>query len=591
MKSKVLRLLSLILAITTVALLASGCSTSNKNTNSNAANVSSALSKTPITLSIALMVSPVGNQFGVLTDPVSKYIQKETGITINAIDASDSSNWSVRLNALMASNDLPDIFMLADNTKDLSELVTANQVLPLDKYITPTIAPNMSSDSKAKAAMDYSRATLSPDGKTLYTLGMCRGTWDDNIQPTCGNFFREDLWAQLGHPAINSYDDLLTVLKQMQDLQPKTPEGKKVYAIGTWFGDSMGWGDWDMTNPRGWATGNLYLEGDRTLTADISTGLPSTTCTLTDPNSMFWQQMEFYYKANQMGILDPDSFTQKWDAYNGKENAGQYLYVNEGWNVKVINNALKAAGHNTEGFTQIPPIATTEAIEQSNNIGGERQYCVSASTKYPERAVHLLDWLESYNNSVIMGNGIPGVYWTQDSTGKDTAKPALYDGSVTANDMAKASGYGVYNHLFGYCSGTINPSNNEPIYLGFTTDAFAANMNSAYKDLLSYFGTSTLPEGYNKNLKTTVSNLMTPGSLGLLPDDLQTYDANLSNYEFQNMFKIMLAKNDADYAKQKANFISGLAQFKVQDIYKYWYDKATSLTTKLQPVLAEYNSK
>lgn len=604
MKRNSVRLLAMVVALSMLVLSLVGCGTTASPAQTTAVSATTApttavsasaaptaaptpatLDNSPITLNVAGMISPIGNQYGILTDPIASIIKQQLGINIYAIDAGDSTDWITRFNALIASNDLPDIFLVQDPTKQMPMLLKAGQILALDNLINPTNTPNMAVDPKAKAAMDWSRVTMSTDGK-LYTLGVCRGTWDNGIAPTCGNFFRIDLWAKLGYPAINSYDDLLNVLKKMQDLEPETKDGKKTYAIGTWFGDSMGWGDWLITCPRGWATGNLYLENDRTLTVDISTNQPSSTCLLTDSNSMFWQTIDFYYKAMQMGIMDPDSFTQKWDAYNQKLIAGEYMYYGEGWDTTGINQQFIKDGMPEKGMGMIPAIGTDKMIVYGDNVGGERQMGISSKTKYPERAIHLLDWVESYDNSTVLKNGIEGVYWTK-VDGMGVPKPSLYDGSVDGTVMKQQAGVGIYGHFIGYCDGTINPVTKQPIYLGFTTEAMNASMNQANAALLTHFGTASLADGYKQGLKTYSSPQQT-GFLGSLPDDLETYDTNLQNYEFQNMFNIMLAKNDDDYAAKKAKFISDLDQFKVQDIYKYWFDVATKQAQQMIPIYKEY---
>ena len=50
-----------------------------------------------------------------------------------------------------------------------------------------------------------------------------------------------------------------------------------------------------------------------------------------DPDSIFWNGIKFFYKANQLGIFDPEAFTMENDQYISKISTGQVLVAAATW--------------------------------------------------------------------------------------------------------------------------------------------------------------------------------------------------------------------------------------------------------------------
>lgn len=63
-------------------------------------------------------------------------------------------------------------------------------------------------------------------------------------------------------------------------------------------------------------------------------------------DSVFWDSLEFWYKARKAGIVDPDSFTQKNDAFTAKSKNGQLLTVYGNWQAKSANRELQKLNPN-----------------------------------------------------------------------------------------------------------------------------------------------------------------------------------------------------------------------------------------------------
>jgi len=195
-----------------------------------------------VALDVVAFVSD-GEADGLRTDPVSKYIEDSLNIDLYLTHVTEA-DWPTQLSAMMADNDLPDIFMLSDPTKQLPMLLEANSVLNLSPYLEQ-YAPNTTSDPAGELMIAANTTTAnSPDGN-LYLWGMCKGSWDDGTIPTCGHYVRWDLYKEAGYPKLENFDeDMLDVMQAMVDLEPETADGQKTYGLGGWFGNGQDWGEW-----------------------------------------------------------------------------------------------------------------------------------------------------------------------------------------------------------------------------------------------------------------------------------------------------------------------------------------------------------
>jgi len=535
--------------------------------------------KPPVKLKIAAFtLNSVPN--GIAQDPVSKYIEDKFGITMDITSVGGGDDWPQKLNALIASNDLPDIFLVTDPVKQIPQMIKAGQIRQLDDLLEKH-GKNIVSDNSGKAMVELNKQ-YSTDGK-LYTIGMNRGTYDIGTQQLAGHFIRWDLYKQLGYPKLENFDtDLLNVLQQMQNAEPTTKDGKKVYALGGWFADGQGWGDWTLVSPLAFAEGIVGISGgDKLAVADILNNTISPNNMLTDENGLFWRGLKFYNQANRMGILDPDSFSQKADIYEDKLKAGRYLYTGIGWDVDLVNRGFEEAGMPDKGMVALPALNSDTYTLMNMLPAGEAKYAISANCKYPERAMELLDFLASYEGSRIVWNGPEGVNWTMENGKPTPTDEFLARGGE--DEFKKETGAGVFHHFVGFASATIDPTTNTPVNLYEWSDkAIEKKIKPVHKDMLAHYGKETLRDLYTSNVKAYKANSLF--NLGELPDDLKTYDTNLQAYIYKNEFKLISAKDDDEFDKLKDEFIKGLDQFKMDEIFAYWKAKAEESSVQMAPI-------
>lgn len=559
-------------------------SEANSKANSEAASEA----KEPVTLKV-LSASVNPNGTGPMDNELAKMIEEEVGVVMDLIPTNEQ-DCQQQLPAMVASNDLPDIFFMpeTDTMRYIDMMHQGKQILALDDYLEKN-APNMMADPLALASIDLKKTTLSPDGK-LYAIGMNRGTYDSGLQPVVGQFIRWDLYKELNYPEINDYDtDLLEVLAQMQELENQNKEGEKVYAVGGWFGDAQGWGDWHITYNLAYAEGYTCLTpGDRIIYSDTATNEIIESNAQTDKESVFWRAIRWYNKAHQMGILDPDSFTQKQNQYEDKVKTGRYLYLNPGWEIQGVHDYFNSTGQTEKGFTCLPPMKddTDKFTLYRYYIAGQYNYGVSANCKYPEKAVELLDWVSSYENARTIYDGKEGNHWTMEN-GVPTPKEDYLTMDRSDPEIQKKEGINILDKFVGYGYGTIDPKTGTAVDLWSSSkQAIEKKMRPVHEDMLKHYGYESMPEMYDA-LAPGGTIDMTVYNLGSLPKELQTLDASLQSYEFKNLFRCIMAENDAEFEKLQNEYIDGLDAFKIDEIYQHWLSVGKQQQEQLKPVIDE----
>lgn len=515
-----------------------------------------------------------GEADGLRTDPVSKYIEDSLNIDLYLTHVTEA-DWPTQLSAMLADNDLPDIFMLSDPTKQLPMLLNANSVLNLSPYLEE-YAPNTMADPAGQLMVAANTtAANSPDGN-LYMWGMCKGSWDDGTMPTCGHYIRWDLYKEAGYPKLENFDeDMLDVMQAMVDLEPETADGQKTYGLGGWFGNGQSWGEWFFIFGMAPQEGAGLIETTGlTLAVNTEDSTPINSNQLTDPEGYFWRAVRFMNKANQRGLLDPDTFTQQSDVYEENLKAGKYMFNYPGWMSASANTEFNKTEGNLKTFISIPAVGVEKEDRFGNMYRGERQYVVNANTENPERCVALLDFVSTHEFSRIAWNGLEGNFWNVVD-----GKPVPTDEylTVTKDDaLGVETGVNVYHHFCGYGNGTIDPDDGVAIDLyQFSQEAAEAKMNDTIKDFCDHYGQATQADVYRAETENPYPKSFL--AFGEPEGDMASYVNELAAYRGKNVFNCVAAKTDEEFEAARDKMIEEMkANYHVDEIFEYFYNEAVA---------------
>ena len=388
---------------------------------------------------------------GLQEDPVAKYIEEKLGIRIElTVDSSlgnttaQTSTFNELLATKLASNDLDDIMDFGSPSgnpeilNNLNRAVEAGMIIPLDDLVAE-YTENLSTDPRLTIRNDYRREHMYNDGK-FYSVGGWGGMGLDQL-PGAANWVRWDLYKEMGYPDVETDEDYLEMLKEMQDSYPETPGGEKVYAIGGAFADPQGMGDGFVNRDYPLSKGYEPLEGNYAVYLNHAT--KQVEAPLQDPDSFFWNGVKLYYKANQMGILDPGAVTMSSAEYTEKINKGAYLSAVNGWQVMNKEAILDGLGMKDAGYMPMRPLEDVVSLSVYwESVVGGNEFAITSKCKYPEKAIQFLDWCMSEEGSRMITQGAEGMAYTMDGDVPSVTQQYLDDNAGGTVDMAETYGSG-----------------------------------------------------------------------------------------------------------------------------------------------------
>lgn len=349
-------------------------------------------------------------------------------------------NWESKMadegvmDALLTSGELTDMIFLTD-LADFQAAANGGMLLNFDDY--KDLLPHVYNQEAYASALTKIRSEAN-DGN-LYGLPVNVGP---QLGLVCDPMLRWDVYEKIGSPEIADYDALLDVLKAMMEQEPTTENGAPIYGIGLW-------NDWDknaghMRNavhlysvPHGYS--DTAASG---LTEQLADGSMEPRSILAD-DSMYKQALKWLFKANQMGVLDPDSITQNYEGFGAKANAGQYLSINWNWWSYGDANA-----DDYKGFASVWTLDSKIPTNPDSPIGSKGLYLgISSKCKDIEKALSYIDWYYSYEGLVTVYNGPEGICWNWED-GKRVFTDEFINDYQNGTDIP---GGGLYT-FYSFCS-------------------------------------------------------------------------------------------------------------------------------------------
>lgn len=371
-KKKTIRLLSLLLAC---ILPVSGCAAEKKEKEN----------KCPYEEFIVVDVfDALANFQGIQSGWFAKVVKDKFNMELNIIAPNVAGGGDTLYEIRSAAGNLGDLVIVGSENGNLEELVTAGLLIDMKDYL------------KNKEIMQYETAIrelnnrVSPDG--IYAIpaelsGNSPLTPSETAELTYGAYLRWDAYAQLGFPTIETLEDLLPILKEIQELIPYGDTGNPTYAFSLFK-------DWDkhmMNNAKQPACLYGYDEIGYVLARADGSDYQS----IMDEDSQYIRALKFFFDANQMGLVDPDSPTQNYDSVFTKYENGDILFSFWPWLGQSAYNTLE---HKEEGKGfMLAPVQDTEIFSYGCKVMGNPQavIAIGSNAEDPQRLADFINWLYS----------------------------------------------------------------------------------------------------------------------------------------------------------------------------------------------------
>lgn len=364
------------------------------------------------------------------TNPVAQEITKRTGVKLELSHPVGGDEQAIPL--MIASGDYPDLIY---SKGDLNKLIDAGAVIPLDDLIE-----EKGENLKAMYGEQITRLRNSLEDPQIYHLGTGGVT---NLQlRTSGTVqIQLDVLKELGYPEINTLEEYEAALT---DYIAKYPEIDGQPTIGL----SLLGSDWrwliTVGNPAGFAAG---YQDDGQWHVDEETGETHYKFLLPEVREYF----KWLNHMNDVGLLDPESFTQTFDSYIAKLSSGRVLgTADQDWNVSQAVAVLKADEKANRLWAPLPVTVSDEQVSQSTRdagFTGTMGISISSTSDKQEEAFEFLDWMASEEAQILVNWGVEGVHYDV-VDGKRVQKPEDRENANTNPNYSIDSGIGAYIHPF-----------------------------------------------------------------------------------------------------------------------------------------------
>lgn len=543
------------LLIMTMVLGLAGCGAASAGSTAGSEGGSTA-QEGSAAKTITLYPYNAGLQSGPVTGWLGDYLL-EKGIILEVIPYSEE-----KTQAMLASGSLPDIvvFNSATNAKAALE---AGMLLPLDDYQDQL--PHVMENDILKAGLDYAREYYgTEDGElSILPFGVGKNTLyaaaDTDRYAIKLNY---QLYEQIGAPEFEKLEDVIPILKEMQQAYPQNEEGVNVYAMNLFS-------DFDTTHFFNMMSiysilGYHWNYLPYGIEYEIETGTPYS---IFREDSVYRRGARFMYELNQQGLLDPDSLTQERATADKKVSSKASV---AGW-AGVPGWAGK--GYLPVPFDEFKPSLVTE--EPYGKVG----IAISANAENVDTCLKFVDMLADYDALLTLYNGPQGDRWD------------IKDGKLVMTDKFKEyleAGGGTYvlengeeYSLFNIVSYIPNMGNTiekygEPFPMTLWTEyvdrQYETEDAQAWSARYGYKYLKDLLEAENKMtavMDTSFVPFLTPDS-----DDMKLTLAALKDVIVPSTWELIYAKDDAEFEqiwsrmKQNAEALGleDVISYKVEDI-------------------------
>ncbi|MDQ6417935.1 extracellular solute-binding protein [Paenibacillus sp. LHD-117] len=568
---------TLLVLVCAIMIFTSACSNSNNGGNTNGSNTgaesgdnSASGNREEITIDVFSMLA---NYAGEQPGWFAKLAKDKFNIKLNII-ASNLAGGQQKIATMMASGDMGDLVVFGSNGKDYQDAIKAGLLLDwtkddlLTKYGQGML-------ENAPEAIEANKKQFG-GGTAVYGIGFDVGTGEgpsEGATMTYGPNLRWDLYQKLGSPEIKTLNDYLPVLKQMQELEPKSESGRPTYGISLWS-------DWDgnyMTLAKVVAQFYGYNEGD---------GLNPAGLILTHQNKDEWQGvldegghylegLKFYYDANQMGLLDPDSLTQKFSDVSSKFQDGQILFSHFPWVDNVYNTPERTA--QGKGLALVPFSEEKITSYGQSPYGGNRVWAIGAKAKDPARIMEFLSWLYSPEGVMESNYGPKGLAWDIDENGKPYVTEFGWKAlPANAEPVPAEYGGGTFKDGTNQINNTtlkltnIHPETGEPYDYNIWASTLNHNPDPVTKSWREATGVMTAKEYFVKNEMIEVSKPFFTTETPATPSaQMQQMTTGIGKMIKEYSWKMIYAKNEAEYNQLKEEMISKSKGLGYDEVVKY----------------------
>ena len=484
-----------------------------------------------------------------------------------------------KLDLLLTGSELPDIITV--NRNYCNTLLVGKKVAKLDDYLQ--YAPNLESLSPIRIAAMRKYYSNGDGGLYFWTPSV--GNETSGAELWNGLTIRWDWYKELGCPEVKNPDEFLEVVKQIVDKHPTTENGDKVYGVAT-FSDGTLWG-WQIPGAY-WGFHNISDAYSMRLADDANEVVNN----FTVMDSPVWHMIEYYFKANQMGIFDPDSLTMKSDDLNAKATNGQIVSPLCSWyGGSLYENSRAEDPDSLAGYMVLPMEGQYNWDNGTSQIGWSYYTAASADTPYLEQIMKVFDFLNTKEGSRLAYMGKEGRVW-ETVDGKAVIKDEYVEMKLNGDPKEVSKNL---SYMWGGMMGAANMTmldDGGPVSLWDTPDIWKLTLNPLQKDFSEHYGVEVPAEAARNLIAEGKAYDFSEGTLAkdilslipATPADISRIDTRCTDIMIKAIPNLVLAADQAEYDRIKEETLAELEAADIQTSIEWWITQSEEIRDFLKSV-------
>jgi len=486
--------------------------------------------------------SPTGMD-GIQDNLIADQIEKDIGVRLSCYANRDDA----ALTAMFASGDVPDLIDFSglageSGVTATNRLIENNRLMQLDDLIAE-YAPDI---QQMEEYLQFQRDIYGNGTGNLYVLQGYIEKADEKCTSTGkGLYLPFHYYAELGYPEIHSIDDMLNVAYQMVQNHPTDENGDKCYGFSTFF-------EWGLMLHE-WGDLIKAMEGESVVSAragqflELDLETMETSDYISNLDSSMWKGTELFYRANQMGIMDPDIYINKWDVMNSK---GARIYMSNMYGCASSFN--QAHAEEGIGFETIPMNCKQFVLGTDSPMGAaHRMNVIPAEAKEPVGAIKYLNYTMSEKGVRTLNCGILGEHYIEQD-GKFIVPKSITDAKKEDPNLFQNLGIGQYAVNLG---GSMRDARGQKLNLSEPADMEdPPEMTNFQKAYCEHYGIARVEEQHSYlegyTIDGTALALVAP-----MPDDIAEKATDINAYILVEVPNLILAKNDDEFKAGQTRII------------------------------------
>lgn len=529
----------------------------------------------------------LANYMGIQSGWFGKLVKDKFNMELNIIAPNVAGGGDTLYNTRVSAGELGDL-IITDKGEKLDELVEGGLVMEAGSYYD-----RMDETSRFDAAVQ--KLNEGKDGIYAFPtqVSSIKPTEpSEGLEPTFGPYLRWDYYAELGYPEVDTLEDLIPVLEDMQKAHPTGDNGQPAYALSLFK-------DWDgnfMNNAKQPATFYGYDEMGFVLAQADGSDFQS----ILDDDSAYVRSLKFFHEANERGLVDPESTTQNYDTMFTKYQNGQVLFSFWPW---LGQSAYNTPANTAEGraFGMVNMKDQKIFSYGAEVYGGKQVLAIGSKAEDPERIAAFINWLYSpegaYANGAQTGAaaGPEGLNWEINADGEpeltEFGEEALLVGE---NEVPQEWGGGTYRDGVSALNvpvvlpADVDPNTGFPYNYTFWPSFQATQQNAFTEDWSEHMGGATSTMEF---LKANDQLAVGAGAGYTQPADsseIETLRNQVKAKIVEYSWKMSFAQDDAEFDALLAELQETAKGLGYDKVLEFDMQKAQEQDAERKAVTAEF---